>query len=599
MIILGIGDSHDSHACIVRDGKLEAVISEERLSRSKADMGYPYRSIDKVMEITGVDPSEIDVVAVAGKSGDLLKTVYKINTVFTVKDWISQCHKIWKPVLLDSKKFDPFEDFDTYSHLNKNIKNDKYYPLVERLRNTSLELWSDVGMQERRKIISKHINIDPSKIKFYRHEDCHQAYGYYSNQINNHKTLIFTVEGGGDDSSATVSTVLNGIITEKWRSNEVMLGRLYRYVTLILGMLPVQHEYKVMGLAPYGSEYHGKRSLDFFRTIDSVEGTTIVRNSAVKDMYFSVKKKLEGERFDGIAWGLQTYLEEILQKWIGNNVKKHQISNVVFSGGVAQNIKAAKSIVEMPEVESVWIGPASGDGSLGIGAAWLSSVENSPNTAIKGMKSAYLGTEYSIDDIDDALNNADINSKYHLIRAPSVELISKWLDEGKIIARFSGRMEFGQRALGNRSILADPRRWDSVERINNKIKYRDFWMPFTPSMTIEEADRLLINPKNVYSPFMTMAFDLKEEYIAQLPAVIHPADKTVRPQMVKHAINPQYYELLEACKRRTGLGVLLNTSFNLHGEAIVESPDDAISTFERSELDILLFDHVAISRSKV
>ena len=216
------------------------------------------------MEITGIQSSEIDKVAIAGLSGDLLRSIYKINTVFSVKDWISQCYKIWKPVLLQNKKFDPFKDFNTFSHLNINLKKDKYYPLVERLRNTSLDQWSHVAMEERKKIISNHIKIDPNKIKFYRHEDCHKVYGYYSSQNKHNKSLIFTLEGGGDDSSATVSTFINGTIEEKWSSNEVMLGRLYRYVTLILGMLPVQHEYKVMGLAPYGSEYHGKKKFRFF-----------------------------------------------------------------------------------------------------------------------------------------------------------------------------------------------------------------------------------------------------------------------------------------------------------------------------------------------
>jgi len=316
-------------------------------------------------------------------------------------------------------------------------------------------------------------------------------------------------------------------------------------------------------------------------------------------MYFSVKEALECDRFDGIAWGLQTYLEETLREWIRNNACKHQISDIVLSGGVAQNIKAAKVLAEIPEVNSLWIGPISGDGSLGVGAAWLASSKHSRKIPIEGMPSAYLGTEYDATAIDEAITSANVQTKYQLIYKPSIGAVATWIDRGLIVARYSGRMEFGQRALGNRSILADPRSWNSVEHINNKIKYRDFWMPFTPSMMIEEAERMLINPKNIYSPFMTMAFDVKPEFLEQLAAVIHPADKTIRPQMLKRESNPAYYELLEAFKARTGLGVLLNTSFNLHGEAIVESPEDAISVFERSALDVMIFDHVAISRVKL
>ena len=157
-------------------------------------------------------------------------------------------------------------------------------------------------------------------------------------------------------------------------------------------------------------------------------------------------------------------------------------------------------------------------------------------------------------------------------------------------------MEFGQRALGNRSIIADPRQSSSIQKINDKIKFRDFWMPFTPSMTYEEAGRILENPKKTYSPFMTLAFELKEAFKDSIPGAQHPADKTVRPQMLKREDNPQYYDLIEAFKRRTGMAVLLNTSFNLHGDAIVESPSDAIKTFLECDMDILLFDHVAVSR---
>ena len=174
--------------------------------------------------------------------------------------------------------------------------------------------------------------------------------------------------------------------------------------------------------------------------------------------------------------------------------------------------------------------------------------------------------------------------------------VARWLTEGKIIARFSGRMEFGQRALGNRSIIADPRKFNSVEKINTKVKYRDFWMPFTPTIMFEDCDNILVNPKGIYSPYMTMAFDLKDEYRDVLPAVVHPSDKTVRPQMLRYKDNPKYYDIINEFKKLTGIGVVLNTSFNLHGDAVVESPDDAIQTFIKSELDILLFDNMVISR---
>ena len=158
-------------------------------------------------------------------------------------------------------------------------------------------------------------------------------------------------------------------------------------------------------------------------------------------------------------------------------------------------------------------------------------------------------------------------------------------------------MEFGQRALGNRSILADPRKADTVERINKKVKFRDFWMPFTPTISFDDCDRYLVNKTNIYSPWMTMAFDLQEGLANQLPAVVHPADKTCRAQMLKKEDNAEYYNIIKEFEKLSGHPVLLNTSFNLHGDAIVETADQAIATFENLDIDILLIDGKAIIRN--
>jgi carbamoyltransferase len=583
----------------VQDGQLLAAIAEERLTRLKADMGYPERSIDRILKTTGISSQDIDIVAVHGVSDDPFQRLYKSNAIFSTRDWINQCEEYWKPVLIDKRPLTPLDDFNMFKHLRgEELEEDPYYPFIERINGKNQKEYSVIFNNLRKEVIKRHLGISPEKIHFYRHEDCHKAYGYYSSPFNSEKTLVFIVEGRGDDSSASVSIIENNNITEHWRSNSVHLGRLYRYVTLILGMLPLQHEYKVMGLAPYGTEYHGKRSLAVFRKINKVVGNEIHDNNAFPDLYYSINDALEGERFDGIAWGLQTYIEEMLTDWIANNCKSHGINNVVISGGVAQNIKSCKKIMELPEVDRFWCGPISGDGSLAIGAAWLASTKFAPERDIKGLQNVYLGTTYDEKGVNEAVNKYSLRSKYHCIENPDNDLIAKWICQGHVIARFSGAMEFGQRALGNRSIMADPRIYKSVEHINNKIKYRDFWMPFTPSMHYEEVERLIINPKGIHSPFMTMAFDLKPEYVDIIPAVIHPADKTIRPQMLKREENPDFYDLISAFKKRSGFGVLLNTSFNLHGEPIVESPEDAVSTFVRPDLDVLLFDNIAILRVK-
>ena len=235
----------------------------------------------------------------------------------------------------------------------------------------------------REAVIEEHLGLPADRIMTVRHEDCHQAYGYFSTHAPRGRKLIFTVEGGGDDSSATVSLAEDGEIQEVYKTNDFQLGRLYRYVTLLLGMKPNQHEYKIMGLAPYGTEYHGRRSLEFFRSINKVDGLEIVKTQTFPDLYFSSRENLEGERFDGIAWALQTYVEEVLCEWIANNCRHYGIGDVILSGGVSQNIKACKLIAELPEIDKLSVAPISCDGSLAVVAAGLTHARLTPYLEIQ------------------------------------------------------------------------------------------------------------------------------------------------------------------------------------------------------------------------
>ena len=600
MIILGIADSHESHACIVKNGVLISAISEERITREKSDIGYPKNSINQVIKNTKISPKDIDLVCFAGENpSSIFQALYKNTSRMSVQDHIKLQHNYWWPILFEGKQKNLINQFESFLGLVPKVKKDPYYRYyTEAKKKYSHDVFHPdllkFGNDLRKKTVMKHLGILENKIQFFRHEDCHKVYGFHSSVNQTKEALIFTIEGLGDDSSATVSKINHKNIKEYWSSREVNLGRLYKFVTLLLGMLPSQHEYKVMGLAPYGTEYHGKRSLKIFRSLAYVKGTKILATNKYKDLYFSLKNTLEGERFDGIAWALQKFTEEILCKWIKNNIKQHSIDHIILSGGVAQNIKAIKSIADMKEVKSIWAGPISGDGSLGIGAAWMGCRQNKNN--VNGLNTVYLGSSYDKLSINKAINKYNLKDKFSLDYKITNKKIADLIYKGKIIARFSGKMEFGQRALGNRSIIADPRTIKSVEKINQKVKYRDFWMPFTPSILYEDCKYILKNNKNIYSPFMTMAFNVNKKYIDLLQGVIHPSDKTIRPQMLKKEDNPNYYDLISSFKDISGLGVLLNTSFNLHGDAIVETPGQAIETFLKSSIDILLFDHVCILR---
>ncbi len=595
MIILGISDSHESHACILIDGKLVTAIAEERLSRIKTDSGYPYLSVEKVIKEAGIKKEEIDLVVFAGKKAGLFYTLTKPSALFSVDDWLLQNEMFWKPKLIEKKPLTHLDDFNLFRNKIKNLEKNPYFDLIEKVENNPESNPYDILQNIRKKTVIEQIGISSDKIIFIRHEECHQFYGYYSQVNFKNNILLFTIEGGGDDSSATISVANDGEIEEKYKTNSASLGRLYRYITLLLGMKPTQHEYKVMGLAPYGTEYHGKKSLEHFRKYDKVVDDQLINQKIFNDVYYSSKSALEGQRFDGIAWGLQSYLEEILIKWIRNSSEKYEINDIVLSGGVAQNIKAMQAITKIDNINSVWAGPISGDGSLAIGAVWAACKKFS-NDKIQGLESIYLGSEMIKSSVDTELNKN--RNKYSILENYSSEDVAKWIDQGKIIARCEGKMEFGQRALGNRSILADPRKIETVERINKKIKYRDFWMPFTPTINYDSCKNYLDNKSNVYSPFMTMAFDLRKGLAEKLPAVVHPADKTCRPQMLKKEDNKEYYNIIEEFEKISGHPVLLNTSYNLHGDAIVETPEQAIDTFNKSDIDILLLGGKAIFRNK-
>ncbi|MGI0023398.1 MAG: carbamoyltransferase C-terminal domain-containing protein, partial [Nitrososphaeraceae archaeon] len=277
-------------------------------------------------------------------------------------------------------------------------------------------------------------------------------------------------------------------------------------------------------------------------------------------------------------------------KWIRNAIKNTGIRKLACAGGVFMNVKANMLILEMDEVDSLFIFPSGGDESLAIGAAYnvyvdyLSKIGKKVNTT--PISSVYFGPSYSNEEIRESIKNLDDNyiMEYH---DDINGYIAESIVSGDIIARFNGRMEFGARALGNRSILADPSKYEKVREINAAIKQRDFWMPFAPTILSEKQDDVIINSKNVQAPFMTLAFRTKESAHKELVSAIHPYDFTARPQVLEKQHNVSYYDLITQFNKLTGIPAILNTSFNLHGEPIVCTPGDAIRTLQNSGLQCL------------
>jgi len=311
-----------------------------------------------------------------------------------------------------------------------------------------------------------------------------------------------------------------------------------------------------------------------------------------------MKNRLKAMRFDGIAAGLQYFCEDISQQWVTNCIQETGLNNVVMSGGVAMNIKINKVIMELPEVKDVFVGPSGGDESLSAGAAYALWHDLYPRIPIKPLGNTYLGPSYGKPESQKAISEM-LPKGFHIVEDPSDEQVAVMLAQGRVIARAVGRMEYGARSLGNRSILANASDYKTIRKINDQIKRRDFWMPFAPIILAERMKDYVVNPKNILSPFMTMGFDSTELAKRHLRAGLHPANDSMRPQILKQTDNPSLHALLLAHEKETGMGGLLNTSFNLHGQPIFCTPQDSIKTFLNSELDGLVLEAFLITRNEI
>ncbi len=576
MITLGIHDGHTATACLLEDGEVRACISEERLNRIKEWSGFPEQAAAMCLEITGKDPEEVDAIGICS-------LMPQIGT----ESW-------YEPQLY--KKL--------FSYIVKVVPDN----VVQRPQNIPLlQNLSGIFFKKRRQQITKKLSEMGFQTKnrfFLEHHSLHAATGYYTNWYKNDKDLVITLDGSGDAVCATVSVGKNG---ELERIAEVFFHNsicdFYTRVTQFLGMKPMSHEYKVMGMAPYAAEKKRSEILENFRNyyrISHHDPLQIINTSGLwKWQYMNeFKKKLVGERFDWIAGAVQDLFEEVVIEWVRNAMKSTGAEHIVLSGGGFMNVKLNYLISKLPDVRSLFVFPSCGDESNAIGASILAALRvGFPPGEISPLGMVYWGPSYNREEIEKAVNNRLLGANVEIERSENTSAdVAQKIAEGKIVGRFSGRMEWGARALGNRSILADPRDLQVIHRINKAIKMRDFWMPFAPAILGEYRERYLDLREDFRCPFMTIAPDTKPEAWHDIPAGLHPFDKSSRAQVLDPQNHPGFYEIVKQFETISGVGGVLNTSFNLHGDPIVCSPDDAIDTFLRSELDILQLEDFIIEK---
>jgi len=595
MKILAITLEKCSGCAVLIDDKIIFSASEERYSRIKSDSSFPKNSINDALSFTGLKGTDFDKIIICGNKLSLLAPLMNEYSTFSVDDQTRAMEEYWYPnlVLGKNKSFlEVFKDKINLEQFPFNTEIGKNFDIF-KLHNPYTEEDGKNVSSFFKQIIASLLGIEQEKIIHMEHDWCHAAYGFYGSPIRDDNTLIVTADAWGDDLSGTLSVYSKekGQMerVKEYNHNDFQLARIYRYTTLVLKMLANEHEYKVMGLASYYNGPMIEKVEKVFDTMLQNDGLEFIFNNEVLDIYDYLKNNLKNFRFDHIAAGLQSFTEKILVNWFSNAISRYNAKSVVFSGGVSMNVKANMKISQIPKIEKFFVCGAGTDETLPIGACYHWAEMNGIKP--KPLDTLYLGSNAVYDE-------KDISSlaQYTIKKFNSEEQILEQILKNKIVAVCRGRMEMGQRSLGNRSIIADPRTRSNVEKINNSIKKRDFWMPFAPVILEEYQDLLIENPKKIDSPFMTIAFETKDGK-NKFPAAVHQADGTARAQLLKKEQNPILWNLIFKFYEKTGIPALLNTSFNLHGEPIVRTIQDALRVFEKSELEVLWLDGHIIEKN--
>jgi carbamoyltransferase len=576
MIYLGIHAGHNASAALMQDGKIIFALQEERFTNLKNFYGYPSQSIKHCIEYVKKKKLIIDIAAVATIEDYLFFSKYRFNNYFSVSDF----HKYYS-VSLNEKKAISFIMNHKKSKNNKGFylpfdKVDKKYYFNSKYRKNLIE-------EQLKKQGAQNIK----KITFLDHHTCHAYYSFFSSNNRKNNSCVISLDSYGDRANQTIWIVKKNKLKLIAKTDQFEIARIYKFITLILNMKPEEHEFKVMGLSAYSKK---KFILDVyekvFKNIQKFDGVKIVHNKRPKDLYNYLKEATKDFRFDNIAGGLQYYLEKTMKELLVRIYKKYKVKNFYFSGGVSMNVKMYNNLGKLSFVNFLYAPPSGGDESLSIGACYYLSQFATP----KPMNNIYLGRNLMI-------NNKKMNleffekkfskKNYSIVNNFNHKDLASLLAKNEIIAVARDREEFGARALGNRSIIANPSNYNVVQNINESIKNRDFWMPFALTILKEKHKEYIENKKNLECNYMTMSFDTKKKNFNKIKAGCHPYDRTVRPQILDKTSNPNYYSIIKNFSKITGIPALLNTSLNLHGNPVASSLNNVIYTFKNSGLKYL------------
>ena len=550
MYILGLWDGHDSGAALLRDGEIVFAANEERFTKRKLEVNFPYNAIYAALKYEGIKPTDVEEIAFS--TTEFTKTLERIFPPMKEIYYQFRRRKIPKP------RFEDFRHNIKYSLTGVGI-----LPMCGSISSS---------------IISKklrHMGFRKFRLHIVEHHAAHAATAAFTSQFD--RAMVLTLDGLGDGLSGSVSSLENGKI-ERLMSIRARdsAGIFFEQITNILGFRELEDEGKVMAMADYSYPFpfEENKFKDFF----VLEGTKLTAKYSPLRQFKLIQKIAWQMPREQVAYMAQQMMERVVSKLASNLIDKYGFKDVVFAGGVMSNIKTNMEIRNLDALEHWYIFPHMGDGGIALGAALQTNYLMTGRSKYKF--SAYLGPEYDHETIEKELKGTKgiLFSEDSDPEGHAAELIGS----DKYIFWFQGRMEYGPRALGNRSILARSDSDGLKDRLNLYVKKREWFQPFAPSMLESEAPRLLEYDSKGADKFMTMAYKVRDDARPLTKSVVQ-IDGTARPQMVA-GDNARYMKLLERLGRgKTGAGLVLNTSFNIHGKPIVMSPADAIATMRETK----------------
>lgn len=601
MNVLGISPlDKDATASLVVDGRVVFAASEERFSRKKFQSGFPYAAVEAAMRWSGLSSKDIDVVAYAFHEAS--KEAHLMRGAVAQSRKASDGASGWRQALANVRRAGPrpVDAVPGLASLDQRREKGEFKrqayrflgtaPFVSRAIDRRLgDAWLRQAIQDH-----EHWQSDLTKglrelgitapLKRYEHHETHAANAYFPSGFD--RALILSIDGYGSGLAGAVSLGEQGRITRlQDLAFPSSLGMFYEQVTSALGFRPDRHAGKIVGLAAYGdTQVLGPAVQSRFRRTD---GSYSMQESF--NQYFSFYLAATYPMID-VAAAYQWVLEQITAETLSYWVQKTGCSSVVLSGGVTANVKMNQRLFEVEGVEQIFIYPNMGDGGCGTGAALLASGDAAANGVVEDV---YYGPSYSEREIEQALDAEGLS-----YRRPEnyAEDVADLIDKGRVVAYFDGRMEYGPRALGARSLLCSARDPHINVTLNERL-FRTEFMPFAPVTLWEEREACFKNVEGAAqtAQFMTMTFDCTPRMRETAPAAVH-IDGTARPQLIKREVNPRYYDIVDAYRRRTGIPTLINTSFNMHEEPIVCSPPDAVRSYLQGNLDVLAIGPFLVER---